>query len=161
MSYYLLWLEDKAFELVEVRKTEATLTLVGQSTVHEQACPYCGIISRKIHSYYQRQPQDLPCQGVQVRLQLRAKRFRCANPQCTHRTFAERFSTLVGWHQQRTLRLDDLLEAIAFQLGGETGARCLRALAIDLSGDTLLRVMRRFVPPTVKIGFKLVLLRSW
>lgn len=147
MSYCLVLHEGEELAIVEAQRTEANITLVGQSTAKKQACPYCGAVSRMVHSYYQRRPQDLSSQGVQVRLQLQVKRFRCVNPQCAHRTFAERLPTLVGWRQQRTIRLDRLLETLAFQLGGEAGARCLEERAAKLSGDTLLRVMRRYVPP--------------
>lgn len=147
MSCYVLLCENKEIEIVEVQRTESTITLVGQSTVKEQTCPYCGVTSRRIHSDYQRHPQDLPSQGVQVQFQLQVKRFRCLNPQCTHRTFAERLPTMVGWHQQRTIQLDRMLETLAFELGGEAGGRCLRALAVQVSGDTLLRLMRKYVPP--------------
>jgi len=147
MTYCLLLHEGIEFEIIDVRKTEEDITLVGQSTVKEQACPYCGVISRRIHTYYHRHPQDLPGQGIQVRLELQVKRFRCANPQCTHTTFAERLPTVVGWHQHRTIRLDQMLEMLAFELGGEAGVRCLRALAVQVSGDTLLRLMRKYVPP--------------
>ncbi|MEO8393878.1 MAG: ISL3 family transposase [Chloroflexota bacterium] len=147
MSYGLFLSDCKEIEIVEVRWTEENVIIVGQSIIREQACPHCGVKSRTVHSHYQRHPQDLPSQGVQVRVQLQVKRFRCTNPECPRATFAERLPTVVGWHQHRTVRLERLLEDLAFELGGEAGSRCLHVLAIPLSGDTLLRVMRKYVPP--------------
>jgi transposase len=147
MSHWVFLAEFTEVRITEVLKTETHIVLIGQSTVKEQTCPQCGVNSRRIHSYYQRCPQDLPCQGLQVRLQLRVKRFRCTNPNCCYSTFAERLPTLVSWHQQRTVRLDQLLETLAFEMGGEAGVRCLSALALQVSADTLLRRMRKTVPP--------------
>jgi transposase len=48
----------------------------------------------------------------------------------------------VAWHQHQTVRLNQVLEELAFEMGREAGARCLGLLAIQSSADTLLRRMR-------------------
>jgi transposase len=78
-----------------------------------------------------------------VRLVLRVRRFRCANRQCSHRTFAERLPHLVAVHPQRTVRLTDVLRAVALVVSAETGARVTQLLQMPVSGDTLLRILRQ------------------
>ncbi len=43
-----------------------------------------------VHSTYQREIQDLPIQDKQVILLVDTRKFFCYNPDCLHKTFAER-----------------------------------------------------------------------
>ena len=45
----------------------------------ESICPYCGSISERIHSSYQRHPADLSLAGYAVRLDITVPRFFCDN----------------------------------------------------------------------------------
>jgi hypothetical protein len=45
-------------------------------------------------------------------------------------------------HARRTLRLTEALELIGFALGGEAGARVVKGLSMEMSPDTLLRLIR-------------------
>jgi transposase len=142
MSYLVCLPQIEGLDIVAVNEEKEGLLIIAQSRCREQACPDCGHLSRRVHSYYQRRPQDLPSQGLAVRYCLSAKRFRCVNPDCPRASFAERFPKLVAWHQHQTLRLNYVLEQLAFELGGEAGARCLAILAIRSSAATLLRRIR-------------------
>jgi len=51
---------------------------------------------------------DLPWQGVAVRLELHARRFRCDEPTCARCIFAERFPGLVAAGARRSTRLSTL-----------------------------------------------------
>lgn len=130
-----------AIERVEAQAT--LLNIQARSTALSAVCPYCGCSSTRVHSYYTRCPRDLPCNRYRVRLVLRVRRFRCANRWCSHRTFAERLPHLVAVHAQRTVRLTDVLRAVAFVVSAETGARVTQPLQMPVSGDTLLRILRQ------------------
>src|SRR5512135_1976553 len=52
-------------------------------------CPDCGQPSQREHSYYARQPSDLPCVGHALRLQITVRRFFCDNGACDRKTFWE------------------------------------------------------------------------
>jgi transposase len=85
----------------EVISTEAALLVVAVSGKQEEYCPGCHQLSHRVHSYYQRCPQDLPISGQTVQLVLRVRRFRCENADCPRKTFVERvrrcaFILLVG-----------------------------------------------------------------
>lgn len=80
--------------------------------------------------------------GQAVQLQLRVRRFRCLNPQCSQQTFAERLPDLVVPTARRTIRLTVLLGVYAIKSGGEPGARLLKAGGTKVSPDTLLRLAK-------------------
>jgi transposase len=118
------------------------LALIVRPTKAAAACPLCGERSARIHSHYGRRLADLPWQGRIVQLHLRARRFRCSNVACRQRIFTERLPTVMQPRARRTSRLRDAQQHIGLALGGEPGARLSRRLAMPVSGDTLLRLIR-------------------
>ncbi len=122
---------------VQVEPEVVLLTVTPSSST--AACPRCSTESARIHSYYIRQPHDLPISGRATRLLVHARRFRCVNPACSTVTFAERLPNLVAVAAQRTVRLNTELRDLALAFGGEAGARQTVRSAMPASGDTLLR----------------------
>ena len=108
--------ELPGFEVLRVDEGNELLVIQAQSMVPEAICPDCEQISGRVHSYYTREPRDLPSSGRKVRLVLSVRRFRCQNPHCERQTFAERISPMVPVHGQRTNRLTAALHALAFEL---------------------------------------------
>jgi len=107
-----------------------------------------------LHSHYLRRVADLPWHGVRARLELHTRKFRCRNQLCPQKVFCERLPKVVAASARKTVRLDAALTLIAFALGGEAGARVALGLRLSVSGDTLLRRIRRaplppMPPPTV------------
>ncbi len=70
------------------------IIITAQFKAAAAACPQCGVISRRIHSYYRRSGKDLPIGGQITNLHLEATRFRCMNDACCKRTFSERTTCL-------------------------------------------------------------------
>jgi transposase len=136
------------FVVDEVRDRDDVIEVVARPTQKQAICPSCRQPSRRIHSYYQRAPADLPILDRRVHLQLTVRRFRCETPECAKTTFAERLPTLLAPHAQQTQRLNTALSAVAFALGGEAGSRLATKLALPISGDTLLRMIRKTPEPT-------------
>jgi transposase len=106
-------------------------------------CPLCQTDSRSLHSHYIRLIADLPWHGVAVRLELHARKFRCRNEVCRQKVFCERLPKVVECYGRKTIRLTSILTLLAFALGGEAGARTALKLNLPVSGDTLLKLMRR------------------
>ncbi len=104
-------------------------------------CPLCRRPSRRVHSRYLRRLGDLPWQGRVGQLDLQVRRFRCSAPECPRRVFAERLPAALP-RVRRTARLAEAQCHIAFSAGGEAGARLASHLAMPVSGDTLLRLIR-------------------
>jgi transposase len=118
------------------------LTIVLRANRATVSCPDCGQLSTGIHSWYRRTLADLPWQGVAVRFRLYTRRWFCRNPVCSRSIFTERLPDLVDAYARRTSRLVEVVEAVAFALGGEAGHRLLRTLGLTLSPDTLLNIIR-------------------
>jgi transposase len=123
----------------------ATVRLIRLSSGRSRcaSCPHCHRNSERVHSCYTRRVADLPWQGVSVRLELHALRFRCQNSLCPQRIFCERLPRVVAHYGRKTVRLNAALELIGFALGREAGARLARELGLIVSPDTLLRRLRR------------------
>ena len=139
------------FEVTEVICTPEKLTICASSQAVQARCPGCQQPSERIHSYYQRSPRDLPISGQVAQLQLRVRRFRCLNPQCPKKTFAELLPDLVGPTARRTKRLTILWSVFAMASGGEPGARLLKAVGTKVSPDTLLRLAKALPIPTFAV----------
>jgi transposase len=102
----------------------------------------CGTLSDRVHSAYQRRLADLPWQGRIVEIRVRARRFRCAIADCPRAIFTERLPEVVRPKGRRTLRMARAQLDIGLALGGEPGSRLAHRLAMPVSGDTLLRLIR-------------------
>jgi hypothetical protein len=106
------------------------------------SCPACRRPSRRVHSRYVRRLGDLPWQGRAGRLELQVRRFRCSAPGCPRRVFAERLPAVAAPRVRRSARLAVAQRRIALCAGGEASARLASRLAMPVSGDTLLRLIR-------------------
>jgi transposase len=131
------------FEVDRVDSLDDLLVIRAHSTALEAMCPNCHQSSSRVHSYYTREPRDLPSSGRKVRLVLSVRRFRCPNVHCKRKTFAERIPQVAPVHGQRTIRLTLTLQAIALEVSAEAGRRVTQVLNMTVSGDTLLRILRR------------------
>ena len=129
------------FEDIQVQ-TER-MDIYARRSVVRLPCPDCQQMSEKEHSYYHRHPHDLPCFGFRVQLHLRVRRFFCHHTGCSRRTFAEPFPELVSYKARRTQRLSQQQLVVAFAVSGEAGSRLLPLITMPLSGDTLIRDIRR------------------
>ncbi|GLR77723.1 transposase [Azospirillum oryzae] len=107
-------------------------------------CPTCGTGSDHVHSHYWRTIADLPWQGRQIVLRVQVRRFRCRH--CGSHIFAER-QPEIARKERRTGRLALAQAQIGLVLGGEPGARLVSKLAMPVSGDTILRLIRKLPPP--------------
>ncbi len=139
-------LKLKGIRVLRVEDSEEQVLITARTLTKQARCPSCGANSQRVHSYYWRSIQDLPLQASRVRLRLRVKRLRCINEHCSRSTFVERLPEVVGWHQQRTVRLNQVLSEIAFAVGGEVSRRVVAHLSVEISGDSLLRLIRRHCP---------------
>jgi transposase len=121
---------------------EEGLTILAASEATEVRCPVCGDPADRVHSRYTRTLADLPWAGVAVSLHLHVRKFFCDNDACPRIIFTERLAGIAPAFAHRTDRQRAALEAIAFALGGEAGARLAACLGYPISPDTLLRLVR-------------------
>lgn len=111
-----------------------------QQKVH---CPGCNRESRYRHSEYERRLQDLPWQGCAVELRLKVRRFRCRNPACIRKVFAEPIPEVARAYARRTTRVGEIVRLIGYTAGGLPGSRILHRLALSVSDDTIIRAVKR------------------
>jgi transposase len=141
LSRHLLPLIPAGLSVVQVLPSPDRITILAAPTSVSAACPACGHTSTHLHSHYTRGLADLPWQGRVVALMVQVRRLRCPVPTCPRRIFAERLPAMAA-RARRTDRLADIQRAIAHGMGGEPGSRLTTRLAMPVSGDTLLRLIR-------------------
>jgi len=78
-----------------------------------------------------------------VKLILQVRKFFYKAPSCERRVFTERLPGLVAPRARTTERLTVLLQAVAFALGGEAGARLAKRMGLTTSPATLISLIRR------------------
>jgi transposase len=121
------------------------IVVAGKST--HAICPLCGRISLSVHSKYVRLLRDLPWHGIAVLVKWKARRFRCRNPECCRKVFAERLPAVAARHGRETSRCCETLQLLGYMLGGEAAGRLADRLGLQTSPDTILRrVKHRELP---------------
>lgn len=135
--------DSRAIRLEKIISSCEALTLVVAVTRRQAECPRCGTASTRVHSRYMRHVADLPWHGVAVKLELHARKFRCANALCQQDIFCERLPSVAARYARKTMRLSHALTLLGFALGGRPGARLSSELAMRAGRDTLLRLVRR------------------
>ncbi len=120
-----------------------SITIVAHSIQQSALCPLCGLSSDSLKAHYIRRLADLPWHNVAIRLELKARKFRCRNSLCPKKVFCERLRRVVSPYARRTIRLTDALTVLAFALGGRGAVRTIGKLPISAIGkDTLLNLAR-------------------
>jgi transposase len=121
--------------------------VLARACASEAACTGCGVVSRRVHSSYQRRLADSASGGQEVLIDLQVRRFFCGNPACGKTTFAEQVPGLTVRYGRRTCTLQAVLQAVALALGGRAGARLTGRLACTVSRSTLVRLIRAAADP--------------
>ena len=81
-----------------------------------------------------------------MEIRIRAQKFRCRNPTCEQKIFAERLGGVVSCYRRRTQCLVNVIRLVGYTIGGLPGSRLLDRLAIHVSDDTVLRVLKSSTP---------------
>ena len=122
-----LLIEDVAIAPDRILVTARCRAAAGQ-------CPDCGRPSEQVHSRYERRLLDLPSHGRAVQMRVTVRRFRCAEPGCRRRIFAEPLGDAVaGRSARRTSRLESIVHHLGIALGGRPAAAL--AAAPDAAGQ--------------------------
>ena len=111
----------------------------------EMCCPFCGQISKKVHSTYSRRIQDLPIQGMKVILVLNNRKIFCENQECEHVTFSERYSFLSD-KSKKTKRLEDEILRISLNMSSVAAAEALSQNMVSIGKSTICRLIKKRMP---------------
>jgi transposase len=139
--------DSSALRLEGVSFTEDQAVVVVSSSCPTSTCPSCGRSGSRIHSWYLRTLQDLPWQGKPTVIRWRSRKFFCDSPGCPRRIFTERLPSITWSYGRRSVRAREILECLGLALGGENGCRVATRMGMPISGDTVLRVVRRAMFP--------------
>lgn len=123
-------------------RRDGTVVLTARSKAAAVSCGSCGVASGRVHARYVRRLADLSVCGASLVIELSVRRFRCLNPVCPARTFAEQIAGVTQPYGRRTLLLQRALTSIALAVAGRAGARLAGRLGIGAGRDTLLRLIR-------------------
>ena len=143
MQVSTLSADPEAIRIISFVSNADSITIVAQASNLFGICPVCDTPSKSLHSNYLRQVSDLPWHGVAIQMNLNTRKFRCRSDLCRRKVFCERLPKVVESYGRKTVRLQELFGILAFVMGGEAGARTARQLSLKISGDTLLRGIRR------------------
>ena len=104
--------------------------LYGSSSLEYGRCPYCGRISRRVHSRYVRTIQDLSILGRRVVLYLEVRKFFCDNEDCRKKTFAEQPGDEVFRYRRRTCRCERAVARHGISVSSDSASRLLEHMGI-------------------------------
>src|SRR6266566_565529 len=135
-------LPDLSDLIIEQVSVTNGVTVTVRAAFPTACCPCCGTICQRVHSHSTRTLRDLPASGRPVHLRVDVHRFFCQESTCRRKSFAERFPSLTLPRVKFTLRLQEALREMGFELGGEAGARLGKKLSYPGSPDTILRLVK-------------------
>ncbi len=133
---------DKNLEYVNHEIVNDTCYITVISNCKEVKCPFCGQISSKVHSTYERTFQDLPIQGKKVTIILKNRKMFCNNPDCDHTTFAERF-TFLNNKAKKTKRLEDEIARLSLNCSSTAASEILKKNTVDVGKSTICSILKK------------------
>jgi transposase len=139
------WLVIQGIEI-----SSEQIDIKAQSLQEESACPCCGVLSKNIHSHYERTLLDLPWAAYGVRLHLAVRRFRCREKQCERKVFTERFNTWIQSYARRMTRVWEVVKRINIETNSNATARMSKNLYMPASSSAVLRKLHALVLPEMK-----------
>jgi transposase len=142
MKKAALWSPAPIQEVLGVEWNE-TGWIVSVNGHGDAACPTCRTRSVSRHSSYLRSLDDLPVQGVPVKVQARLTRWWCRNDQRGQRVFSERLPDLVTPYARRTTRLAGIVRLVGNAAGGRPAERLMGRLGMPIDRTTILRLIKR------------------
>lgn len=133
---------DPKYELESYKIKNSTIVFSIKSNDKELTCPFCGQKSKRIHSRYQREIQDLPIQDKQAILLVDTRKMFCDNRECTHKTFSERhpFASSNG---KKTVRLEKNIIHTAAQLSSLNSSRLLKSENIKVCKSSICSLLKK------------------
>ena len=113
-----------------------------RSTRKTAQCPYCGSVSKQVHSIYPRKFRDLPIQGMKVEIIISNRKFFCPNEECAHKTFAESYECLPRM-ARRSRQLTQAIVHTAINTSSITASKMLGEGTADVGKSTICRLLKK------------------
>lgn len=145
----LLALPD-GLRLLGVTLLSATVVVEVCSCRVTSPCPCCNTASDRVHSSYTRMVADVPCAGRPVRVMLRVRKFRCPDNACAQQIFTERLPDYLRPWARKTIRLVEQITSLGMATGGRGTETVGPALGMQVSDQTVLRLLVTSPEPDVE-----------
>ncbi|WP_349948567.1 transposase family protein [Lacrimispora sp. BS-2] len=142
METKIIKLLDSSLECIDCKIKDDKIILHIYSTKQKLICPYCGNASSKIHSVYQRELQDIPLHEKQTILLLDTRKVYCDNPECSHKTFSERFDFVVP-NGKKTKRLVEKILVTSVKLSSVSASSLLKADYVKTSKSSICDLIKK------------------
>lgn len=122
-----------------------TILIQVVSNNKEAVCPYCGCVSSKKHSVYERSFQDLPIMGMKSRIILKNRKMFCSNPECCHTTFAETFN-FIEPKAKKSNRLLEKIVDVSLNVSSVNASDLLKNGIADVGKSTICNLLKKRYP---------------
>ena len=142
MEQEIIKLLDPNLECIRCKLKKQQIVFEAQSIKEEVPCPYCGSLSSKVHSIYQREIQDIPLQDKQTIILLNTRKMFCVNPACDHKTFSERFDFIVP-NGRKTKRLVDKILLTSAKLSSVSASTLLKANSVKICKSSICDLLKK------------------
>ena len=130
-----------SIKIIKITNIKKEIHIYIKSQTHIQTCPSCKQECNEYHSTYRRKIQDLPILGKTVYIHLSAYRYYCHNNECKQKVFSETVDGFFGFKKRMTKRLEEFLIILTLNTSCEGASRVSQQLGINISGDTLIRMI--------------------
>jgi transposase len=130
--------------LKEIVRTKNGYKFYWKSESKVAYCPHCRHISQqKSKLYFTRTFQDMPIQNQTVYHIVDESRFDCINGECNCKNFFEQHEEVLDRYSRKTRILADHICRLGVESNAEGAYRVLLAQGVVISGDTVLRIVKR------------------
>lgn len=134
---------EELFEIGECSINDNGVQIKLRAKQHKCICPKCHQVSTHYHGTYTRTVQDLPILGMNTSVSITAHEFECHNEECDTKTIVEQIDHFLGYYGRFTERCEDFITTLALETSCEGAARICAHLGIQISGDTIIRLLKR------------------
>lgn len=133
---------DVNLNYLEHTIAEDTIYIFVESILESAVCPFCGTLSSKRHSNYQRSFQDLPIQGKKVEIIINNRKMFCHNEDCDYTTFAERFS-FINYKSKKTKRLENEIIQLSLNCSSIVATKHLNKNTVKIGKSTVCNLLKK------------------
>lgn len=138
-----IFFPSELLSISSVEHKDSSVHIKMRSKTHSSRCPECGHEAVNYHGTYLRKVQDLPILGKSTRLYITAHEYTCKNEACSKVTFVEDFDGFLSYYGRMTERCADFICILAMETSCEGCARICRAMNLQVSGDSVIRLLTK------------------
>lgn len=133
---------DESLAYIDHEMRDNCIIIFAVSSRNEAHCPYCGKMSSRIHSVYERSFQDLPIQGHIVYVSISNRKYFCDNPSCPNTTFAESFRCIKPKAKKSERLINEILK-VSLEVSSVTASRMLKNGVANVCKSTICDILKK------------------